>query len=73
MLIDLNIEHIIGYLKVDQLMSNCISLTYLSQFLFATKGLYSIWERLKNISSIIEFLQNIKKQMGASLGTPYTS
>ncbi|KIM80400.1 hypothetical protein PILCRDRAFT_822535, partial [Piloderma croceum F 1598] len=71
--IDLNIEHIIGYLKVDQLTSNCIGLTYLSQFLFSTKGLYSTWERLGNISAIIEFLQNIKKQMGASLGAPYTS
>jgi hypothetical protein len=41
--------------------------------LFTTKGLYSSWERLGNISAIVEFLQNIKKQMGASLGAPYTS
>jgi hypothetical protein len=41
------------------------------QFLFAAKGLYSTWERLSSISAIVEFLQNIKKQVTAALGCPY--
>jgi hypothetical protein len=40
--------------------------------IFSAKGLYSTWERLGSISVIIEFLQNIKKQVTTALGCPYT-
>ena len=45
MAIDLNIEHLIGYLKR----------------LFTSKGVYSQWDRLGNISAAISHLQAIKK------------
>jgi hypothetical protein len=35
------------------------------------KGLYSMWERLSSISAIVEFLQNIKKQVTSELGCAY--
>ncbi|KAF8151359.1 hypothetical protein B0H34DRAFT_638415, partial [Crassisporium funariophilum] len=53
--IDMNIEHLIGYLKA----------------LFAAKGLYSNWERLGSISALINYLQLIKKKVTMSLGCGY--
>ncbi|KAF8258084.1 hypothetical protein EI94DRAFT_1816167 [Lactarius quietus] len=44
--INLNIEHLIHYLKT----------------LFATKGIYSNWDRLGNIAAGINYLQLVKKQ-----------
>ena len=71
--IDLNIEHLIGYLKASAccILHVFYILSHPPQFLFAAKGLYSTWERLGNISAIVEFLQNIKKQVTSALGCPY--
>ena len=55
MAIDLNIEHLIGYLKC----------------LFASKGVYSQWDRLGNISAAISHLQAIKKQVSHSMKAGY--
>jgi hypothetical protein len=55
MAIDLNIEHLIGYLK----------------HLFASKGVYSHWDRLGNISAAINHLQAIKKQVSRSVKAGY--
>jgi hypothetical protein len=55
MAIDLNIEHLIGYLKR----------------LFASKGVYSQWDRLGNISAAISHLQAIKKQVSHSMKAGY--
>ncbi|KII83571.1 hypothetical protein PLICRDRAFT_77985, partial [Plicaturopsis crispa FD-325 SS-3] len=53
--IDLNIEHIIGFLKI----------------LFLSKGMYGSWERLGDISAAINHIQKVKKQVGLSLGAKY--
>ena len=53
--IDLNIEHLIGYLKR----------------LFASKGVYSQWDRLGNISAAISHLQAIKKRVSHSVKAGY--
>ncbi|KIM38440.1 hypothetical protein M413DRAFT_45600, partial [Hebeloma cylindrosporum] len=55
--IDLNIEHLIGYLKA----------------LFAAKGIYSNWDRLGNIAAGVHYLQMIKKQVTASVKAGYQS
>ncbi|KAG6826101.1 hypothetical protein H0H92_001127 [Tricholoma furcatifolium] len=55
MAIDLNIEHLIGYLKA----------------LFAAKGVYLNWERLGNLSACIGHLQMIKARVTKSLSTQY--
>ncbi|KAF7971248.1 hypothetical protein HWV62_21570 [Athelia sp. TMB] len=49
---DLNIEHMIRYLK----------------FLFKSHGLYSSWERLGDISASVDYLMKIKKSVGEALG-----
>ncbi|KAG1873853.1 hypothetical protein F4604DRAFT_1582361, partial [Suillus subluteus] len=36
-----------------------------------TKGVYSTWDRLGDISATIALLQNIKKQVGHALGITY--
>ncbi|KAF8815608.1 hypothetical protein BYT27DRAFT_7248987 [Phlegmacium glaucopus] len=53
--IDMNIEHLIGYLKA----------------LFAAKGIYADWDCLGNISAVVNYLQLIKKRVTRSLGTNY--
>ncbi|KAJ3545921.1 hypothetical protein NMY22_g2257 [Coprinellus aureogranulatus] len=53
--IDMNIEHQIRYLKT----------------LFASKGIYSNWERLGNISASVNCLMNIKKRVAESLEAGY--
>ncbi|KAH9021720.1 hypothetical protein EDB85DRAFT_1871750 [Lactarius pseudohatsudake] len=53
--IDMNIEHLIRYLKT----------------LFAAKGIYSNWDRLGNIAAGINYLQLVKKQVTKSLKSGY--
>ncbi|KAF8236842.1 hypothetical protein L208DRAFT_1250356, partial [Tricholoma matsutake] len=52
---DLNIEHIIRYLKT----------------LFAAKGIYANWERLGDISAAVNYLQLIKTKVTRSMHTNY--
>ncbi|KAH9051615.1 hypothetical protein EDB83DRAFT_2226099, partial [Lactarius deliciosus] len=53
--IDMNIEHLIQYLKT----------------LFAAKGIYSNWDRLGNIAAAINYLQLVKKRVTNSLRSGY--
>ncbi|KAJ7639893.1 hypothetical protein B0H17DRAFT_1216787 [Mycena rosella] len=53
--IDLNIEHLIGYLKI----------------LLHAKGMSSTWDRLGNISAAIVHLQRVKKKVSAALDGAY--
>ncbi|KIM76759.1 hypothetical protein PILCRDRAFT_39225, partial [Piloderma croceum F 1598] len=59
--INMNIEHLIQYLK----------------FLFAVKGLCSSWDGLADISAAVDYLQKIKNQVGVALrcygGTKHTT
>lgn len=53
--IDLNTEHLIGYLKQ----------------LFSSKGIYGSWDRLGEVSAAIVELQDVKKHFGDMLETSY--
>lgn len=53
--IDLNTEHLIGYLKQ----------------LFSSKGIYASWDRLGEVSAAIVELQDVKKHFGNMLDTSY--
>ncbi|KAH9036081.1 hypothetical protein EDB84DRAFT_1398153 [Lactarius hengduanensis] len=53
--IDLNIEHLIGELKV----------------LLQAKGLRSTWDRLGNISAAVDILKKLKKQVASAMKTAY--
>ncbi|KAJ8522779.1 hypothetical protein ONZ45_g630 [Pleurotus djamor] len=53
--VDLNIEHLIGYLKS----------------LFVAKGVYSTWDRLGDISAGISVLQHLKKEVNLALSVAY--
>ncbi|KAJ7934352.1 hypothetical protein B0H13DRAFT_1591596, partial [Mycena leptocephala] len=55
--IDLNIEHLIGYLKN----------------LLQAKGMNSTWDRLGNISAAIVHIHDVKKTVAAALNTSYQS
>ncbi|KAF9226185.1 hypothetical protein BS17DRAFT_776850 [Gyrodon lividus] len=55
MLIDLNIEHLIKFLKL----------------FFAAKGAYASWDCLGNISATVDLLQSVRKQVGHALGIAY--
>jgi hypothetical protein len=69
---DLNIEHLIGYLKVFiSLFNGLLTSKYDQQQLFAAKGMYANWDRLGNISAAINHLQSIKKQVFESMQTSY--
>ncbi|KAF9222112.1 hypothetical protein BS17DRAFT_838783 [Gyrodon lividus] len=57
--IDLNIEHLIKFLKVR-----------LTVF-FAAKGVYASWDRFGNISATVDLLQSVCKQVGHALGIAY--
>ncbi|KAF7337280.1 hypothetical protein MSAN_02280500 [Mycena sanguinolenta] len=57
MAIDMNIEHLIGYLKI----------------LLWAKGMNSTWDRLGNISAAIIHLQQVKKKIATLLDTTYRS
>ena len=39
--------------------------------MFAAKGIYSNWDRLGNIATGIEYLQNVKKQVSKSVKSGY--
>jgi len=69
--IDLNIEHLIRYLKVCKIYCLYCLLNSTSQALFAAKGIYSNWDRLGNIAAGIEYLQNIKKRVSKSVKAGY--
>ena len=73
--IDMNIEHLIRYLKVRYLHDVQPYSTHpslqLHQGLFAAKGIYSNWDRLGNIAAGINYLQLIKKHVTRSLGSGY--
>ncbi|KAF8119138.1 hypothetical protein EV363DRAFT_1412587 [Boletus edulis] len=53
--IDLNIEHLIRFLK---------------RF-FAAKGVYATWDHLGDISAAVDLLQTARKQVGHGLGIAY--
>ncbi|THU96721.1 hypothetical protein K435DRAFT_567823, partial [Dendrothele bispora CBS 962.96] len=53
--IDMNIEHIIGALKL----------------LLASKGVYSDWHNYRDISAAIKYLERLKKQVRASTKCAY--
>ncbi|KIJ57647.1 hypothetical protein HYDPIDRAFT_44852 [Hydnomerulius pinastri MD-312] len=53
--IDLNIEHLIRFLK---------------RF-FAAKGIYATWDRLGDISAVVDLLQHVQKRVGRALGIAY--
>ncbi|KAJ7251795.1 hypothetical protein B0H12DRAFT_1018313, partial [Mycena haematopus] len=53
--IDMNIEHLIGYLKI----------------LLRAKAMNSTWDRLGNISAAIVHLQQVKKKIATLLDTAY--
>ncbi|KAF8837838.1 hypothetical protein BDN67DRAFT_1026024 [Paxillus ammoniavirescens] len=53
--IDLNIEHLIIFLK---------------RF-FAVRGVYASWDRLGDISAAVDLLQHVRKQVGRALGIAY--
>ncbi|KAJ6523939.1 hypothetical protein DFH09DRAFT_1096438 [Mycena vulgaris] len=55
MAIDMNIEHLIGYLKG----------------LLQAKGMSSTWDRLDNISAAIISIQRVKKKISSALDAPY--
>ena len=71
--IDLNIEHLIGVLKVG-LTANPLSCSLtITQELFAAKGIYSTWDRLGDVAACIDAVQCLKKSVGKSLATSYKS
>ncbi|KAF8130337.1 hypothetical protein EV363DRAFT_1584323 [Boletus edulis] len=53
--IDLNIEHLIKFLKL----------------FFAAKGVYASWDHLGDISAAVDLLQSVRKQVGRALGIAY--
>ncbi|KAJ3732475.1 hypothetical protein DFJ43DRAFT_997148, partial [Lentinula guzmanii] len=53
--VDLNTEHLIGYLKR----------------LFAAKGIYSMWDHLGNISPAIVKVENVKKHFAKMMNTSW--
>ncbi|KAF8182200.1 hypothetical protein K438DRAFT_1937848 [Mycena galopus ATCC 62051] len=57
--VDLNIEHLIGYLKIRTLLQ--------------AKGMNSTWDRLGNISAAILHLQYVKKPIVTALNSVHTS
>ncbi|KAJ7664172.1 hypothetical protein B0H14DRAFT_3539822 [Mycena olivaceomarginata] len=57
MSVDMNIEHLIGYLKT----------------LLQAKGLNSTWDRLGDMSAAIIHLQRVKKIIAAALNSPHHS
>lgn len=72
MAVDLNIEHLIGYLKVWKcLYIDAIISDNHFQMFFVAKGLRSSWDRLGNISGAVIQLQNVKKQVSKALGASY--
>ena len=72
MAVDLNIEHLIGYLKVrEHCYDNTINCDKHFQMFFVAKSLRSSWDRLGDISGAVIQLQNVKKQVTKALGPSY--
>jgi hypothetical protein len=71
--INLNIEHLIQYLKVGpfSLMSVAYRGGCKPQSLFVAKGIYSNWDRLRNIAAGINYIQLVKKKVTNSLKSGY--
>lgn len=72
MAIDINMEHLIGKLKVY--LSSYLQLHgYLMVFqdLLTAKGLESTWDRLGDISAAIDYLYKIKKKVSTTLSASY--
>ena len=70
MAIDINMEHLIGQLKVVFLLS-CTNILTLLQELLSAKGLESTWDRLGDISAAIDYLNKIKKKVTSTLSSSY--
>ncbi|KAG0695544.1 hypothetical protein DFH29DRAFT_1083321 [Suillus ampliporus] len=75
--IDLNIEHLIKFLKAClAVYLNSLSLIdelrcYTVKLFFSAKGIYSTWDHLGDISATVSLLQNIKKQVRRALSIAY--
>ncbi|KAJ7830242.1 hypothetical protein B0H14DRAFT_2593467 [Mycena olivaceomarginata] len=69
--LDMNIEHMIGKIKVTQFLETGYH-AHREQELFAAKGVYGGWDRLANISAVIHVLDSIQTSMAASLGASYS-
>jgi hypothetical protein len=71
--IDMNIEHLIRYLKVFYFHICYVQglMNRNKQTLFAAKGIYSNWDRLSNIAAGVNYLQLVKKQVMNSLKSGY--
>jgi hypothetical protein len=70
--IDMNIEHLIQYLKVCSILNLVPTLRLiLYETLFVAKGIYLNWDRLGNIAAGINYLQLVKKRVMASLKSGY--
>ena len=68
MAIDINMEHLIGQLKVRFLFI-CSNILTLVQDLLSAKGLESTWDRLGDISAAIDYLNKIKKKVSSTLSS----
>ena len=73
MAIDINMEHLIGQLKVSFLfiLAICTIILTLVQELLSAKGLESTWDRLGDISAAIDYLNKIKKKVSSALSSSY--
>ena len=74
MAIDINMEHLIGQLKVKFLfiLTICTDIILtLVQDLLTAKGLESTWDRLGDISAAIDYLNKIKKKVPSALSSSY--
>jgi hypothetical protein len=73
MAVDLNTEHLIGYLKVSTVfffgvgILNFVFSGLFSKILLQAKGMDSTWDRLGNISAAIVQLQAVKKKFSTAL------
>jgi hypothetical protein len=69
--VDMNIEHLINFLKVMFFVVRDQS-TYLSnQTVFTSKGVHASWDRLGDISVASNVLRATKKRLGGELKTIY--
>jgi len=72
MAIDINMEHLIGQLKVIFCHNVLVFLISIStQDLLTAKGLETTWDRLGDISAAIDFLNKIKKKVSLTLRPAY--
>jgi hypothetical protein len=73
MAIDINMEHLIGQLKVNFFFFICTNILTLVQDLLSAKGLESTWDRLGDISAAIDYLNKIKKKVSSTLSSHQSS